>query len=307
VKVVSFGHSAVGASILIGAMILPIVWLILDARQAIGPVPHRTATISAVCALFGLPVLWTYLSVYSLHLDDALATLFTVFAIWGVARKREYVVGLGLGLAVASKPWAAAFAPLLLAVPKGGRLRAAAIAAVSGAILWVPFVIGDSATIHALGHFRIPNVPESALRALGFHNHATPGWDRMAQFVTGGLVGVWCVRTGRWPGAVMAAAAIRIAIDPSAHPYYAASFVVFVAAWELIWARWSVPVISVATTILLGVPRYVRWPFNIVGDLRLTACVLVVTAAMFTPLRVQTPGQVEPCQPVEPVEAAALG
>ena len=153
---------------------------------------------------------------------------------------------------------------------------------------WLPFVVGAPDTVHALGHFRIANVPESALRALGVHTRATPSWDRMAQVGAGGAAALWCVATRRWPAALMVAAAVRIAIDPSAHPYYTASLVAFVVAWELISTPWAIPVVSIVTGVALVGPRYIHWNLADAGAYRLAACVAVVVLGAF----VRGPGRV---------------
>ena len=48
-----------------------------------------------------------------------------------------------------SKPWAAAFVPLVFALPSGRRLRALVISASVVVVLWLPFVLGASGTIAA--------------------------------------------------------------------------------------------------------------------------------------------------------------
>lgn len=280
IRLVSFGHGTIGASLVIGALVPLMLWLILDAARLADPfggaLPVRAALIG------GIPVAvpWAYLSVYSLHLDDALAVVFTVLALWGVAKRSDLAVGLGLGLAIASKPWAAAFLPVALALPKGNRLRGATIAIVSGIALWLPFVIDAHSTIAALGHFTIRNVPDSALRALGVHTTKTPSWDRVAQISVGATAGVWCVRTGRWPAAVMMAAAVRIALDPGAHLYYTSSLVAFVLAWELISRRSSIPLLSIVTGFALIEPRYLGVASSIAGDIRLGACVAILVMGL---------------------------
>ena len=277
-RVGSFGHGALAAEILMGAMAPLILWFALDASRLAhdGHPPMVLATSAAVL----LPIMWGYLSVYSLHLDDALAVTLTVAAVWGVAKHSELMVGLGLGLAMAAKPWAAAFLPLVLALPPGRRARAGALAIGTCAALWSPFVLGAAGTTSALGHFTIKNAPDSALRAIGVHNLVTPSWDRAAQVMVGGAAAVWCARTGRWPAVLMAAAAVRLAIDPGTHRYYAAGIVAFVLAWEIVTARWSLPVVSVITAVALLEPHDLHWRAATSGDIRLVACVALLSLAL---------------------------
>jgi hypothetical protein len=281
IKLLSFGHSTEGASLFIAALSPPIMWLLLDtARRTHPDVSFRRLVPGATIACFLFPVVWSYLSIYSLHLDDALAITFTALALWAVACRRELVVGLALGLAVCSKPWAAAFLPLVLALPRGRRLRALGL---SGAVIggcWAPFVIGGQGTVSALGHFRIRNVRASALHALGVKDAFTPSWDRMTQIALGGALAGWCARSGRWPAAVMVALAVRIALDPSTHAYYTAGLVAVVLAWELLAARWRIPWLSVVTLVALAMPREWHWPWPIRGDVRLALCVVLVLVGL---------------------------
>jgi len=299
-RVGSFGHGALAAGIVMGAMAPLILWFVLDAtrlahpsgpvavprtgheelRQVRGSTAGGLGLLPAVTGALLLPLVWGYLSVYSLHLDDALAITLAVAAMWGVAKRSEVVVGLGLGLAMAAKPWAAAFLPLVLALPPGRRVRAGVIAVGTCAALWSPFVLGATGTTAALGHFTIKNAPDSALRAFGVHNPFTPNWDRAAQVVVGGAAGVWCARSGRWPAVLMAAAAVRLAIDPGTHRYYVAGIVAFVLVWEVISARWSLPAVTAATALALLEPHDLHWRAAVSGDIRLFACLVVLGLAL---------------------------
>lgn len=279
-RVASLGHGAAAASVVMGALAPVILWLVLDTRRIARGDDGTLPLATAVGAALVLPAVWSYLSVFSLHLDDALAVALAALALWGVAKRSDLVVGIGLGLAMAAKPWAAAFLPLVLALPAGRRTRAGLGALGICAIQWLPFLAGASGTMTALSHFTIRNAPDSALRALGVHDAVTPSWDRVTQVVVGAAAGVWCARTGRWPAVLMAAAAVRLAIDPGTHRYYVAGIVVFVLAWELITARWRVPVLSLAIAVALLLPHRMHLPYPLAGDIRLVAYVVVVACAL---------------------------
>jgi len=83
------------------------------------------------------------------HVDDALALGGAIVALWCVQSRRPVLCGLVLGLAVAFKPWAIAFVPLVLAFEGWDRWRAAG--ATLGVILCasLPFVLADRATLQA--------------------------------------------------------------------------------------------------------------------------------------------------------------
>ena len=290
IRLIGFGVDPIVASFAIGALAPLILWLALDAAQACRPTGVLLRPMPTFFGAICLPLYWWYLSVQSLHLDDALAIALTALALWGVARRRDIVVGIALGLAMASKPWAAAFVPLVFALPSGRRLRALVISASVVVVLWLPFVLGASGTIAALSKFRIGVVPESALRVLGVHSRMTPVWDRGAQVVLGALAGLWCARTGRWPAAVMVAGAVRIALDPAAHLYYVTGIALFVLAWELIIDRWPIPFVSMITAFALIVPHDLHWSMSVAGRFRLGVCI----AVFFLGVIVTGPAEIDP-------------
>ena len=279
-RIVSFGHGAVAATLLMGAMAPMLLWFVLDARRATTPAHPNLRLAPALAAALVLPAVWTFLSVYSLHLDDALAVTLAVAALWGVAKRSDLVVGISLGLAVASKPWALAFLPLVLALPAGRRRRAGGLAIGIPTLLWSPFLLGAAGTASALSHFTIRNAPDSALRALGVANPVTPSWDRAAQVVIGAAAAAWCACTGRWPAVFMAAMAVRLALDPGTHRYYTAGIVVFVLVWELLSRRWTVPVVSIATALALQLPHDRHWPAAEAGAVRLATFLVVLALAL---------------------------
>jgi len=84
---------------------------------------HRRMLIAAIVMM---PA-WTVLSVRWGHLDDVLAMALAILAVRAVCAERPVLAGAALGAAIAAKPWAVGFIPLLLALPRG-RLRAAVTA-----------------------------------------------------------------------------------------------------------------------------------------------------------------------------------
>ena len=112
-----------------------------------------------------MPV-WAELAVHYAHLDDALALALLMAAIHAVARSRPLAAALLLAASAGAKPWALAFVPLLLVLPRVRWHRAAAVWLAVVVAAWLPFVLADPKTLHASG-FAIPNVASSSLRALG--------------------------------------------------------------------------------------------------------------------------------------------
>ncbi len=187
--------------------------------------------------------MWVEVSVRFAHLDDVLALFFTTLAVRSLVRGQATATGVFLALACDSKPWAVAFLPLLLALPKGTWLRSAAWTFGLVGIAWLPFYLGNMHTM-AAAHFTIPNQPASSLRWFGANDPVTPWWDRPAQMALGLGLGALAVRRGRWAAVVLLAADARIVLDPSVYTYYNASVLLGTLIWDAIGQRRLVPWVS---------------------------------------------------------------
>jgi hypothetical protein len=115
-----------------------------------------------------------------------------------IARCRTIPAALLLAASADAKPWALAFIPLLLVLPRDRWQRAVPVWLAAVAAAWLPFVLADPQTLHA-GGFAIPNVASSSLRALGVTAASTPSWDRPVQLLLGAALG-WspCVEAAGW-------------------------------------------------------------------------------------------------------------
>ncbi len=94
-------------------------------------------------------------------------------------------------------------------------------------------MLADPHTLAAAGTFTIPNVPESALRALGVHSSATPSWDRIAQIALGCALGVIAVVRRRWVAVIALGIGARLVLDPSVYTYYTAGLAMGLLLWDL--------------------------------------------------------------------------
>lgn len=211
------------------------------------------------------------------HVDDVLAMFGAAVAVWGVATRRPWVVGLAIGLAVAAKPWAIVLVPLAFAVP--ARIRVLVVAVGVGAAFWLPFVLGDPATLSSMDFAQL-NDQASALRVLGVDG-ATPSWVRPAQVLLGIAVGLLAVRRGRWAAAVVGAVGVRFALDPAVYEYYTPTLVLGALVWDLVGSRIQLPVLTLLTFVALqDAPQVIADPSTL-GVIRLTAaaaCVVVAVA-----------------------------
>ena len=195
---------------------------------------------------------WTVLSVRFGHLDDVLALVLAVVALRAVVANRAAFAGLALGAAVAAKPWALGFFPILVVLDE--QRRAAIGSALAGmAAAWAPFLIANPATLAAL-HPPVGVAASSGLRAVGYRGDVIPAWDRVGQFVLAPLFSLAAVLRGRWPGLFLVAVAVRLAMDPKDNPYYIGGAALAAVIFDLLGTRRTVPWAALATVLVLWQP-----------------------------------------------------
>ena len=214
------------------------------------PDPHRRLRVF-LAALVLMPA-WTVLSVRFGHLDDVVALVLAVGALRAVAANRAALAGLALGAAVAAKPWALGFIPLLLVLDRQ-RLAAAGSAFAGVIAAWAPFMIANPATLAALRP-PVGVAPSSGLHALGYRGDLIPAWDRVGQFVLAPVAALAPVLRGRWPGLFLVAVAVRLALDPKDNPYYIGGAALAAVIFDLLATRWTIPWATLVTVLLLWQP-----------------------------------------------------
>lgn len=234
--------------------------------------------------LLFVPV-WSEVAVRFTHLDDVLALGLTVTALWTLRKQLPVATGLLLAAAVDSKPWAASFAVLILALPARHRVRALIALSAGLALAWIPFLVADPGTM-AVGHFRIDNVASSALNAIGIHTAVTPWWDRPAQILLGLCVGAVLVRRGRPVAAMFAGIACRLLLDPETYPYYTSGLALAAAGLDLASGRrvpwWTASVAGFWTIDELGI-RFL--PPHVRGVIRVAYCLAAVVVLLACSMR----------------------
>jgi len=241
---------------------------------------------------------WLELATRAGHLDDVLAILLGVAALTQRARHRSVPAGLLAAAAADAKPWALAFAPLLVDpdVPVRTQVRAAVGYGLLLAAAWLPFLLADHATVSA-ARFTIRDAPSSALRALGVTARRTPRWDRPAQVLLGSVAGLVATLRRR-PGAVLlVAVAARILLDPSVFPYYTGGLLIAAAAFDLLETTWYAPVTTIAFVIAVYLPHYALYQGVVLhhggsaaaGGLRAAVCLLAIAVALLTPTALLRP------------------
>lgn len=268
----------------------PLTLTVSGALEALGPWPSRIAAIAAMSAtgppllaavwrlapaagrrrtrlvaagLVFLPV-WTEVTTHFAHLDDLLALSFSVAAAHAVARRRPVLAGLALAAAAGAKPWAAAFVPMLLALPRERRWAALGTFAGGVAAAWLPFLLADPRSVLA-AQFTIPNDHSSALRVLGVNAARTPWWDRPAQLALGAAGGCLAVWRRRWPAVILLAVSARILLDPGVYSYYTSGALLGTVLVDLVVTRWRLPWATLTGAVLLYAARFTSevYPFTL--------------------------------------------
>jgi hypothetical protein len=242
----------------------------LVAMTAIGPlmlavlapiVAPARRTLRLVLAGLVLAPAWTVLSVRWGHLDDVLAMAAAVAAMRAMRAGRPVLTGLALAAAVGFKPWAIGFVPLALSLPAAGWADALGTAALGTALAWFPFVVADRATLDAM-HPNVALVRSSGLHTLGVRGTVVPAWGRAAQLAAAPVMAAVAALTGRWPGVLLVAVAVRLALDPQDNAYYVGSAALAAVVFDLLGTRWTIPWTSLATVLVLWQPfvaDYAHW------------------------------------------------
>jgi len=218
-----------------------------------------------------LVVGWVPLSGEYLHLDDALALAAMVAAVVEVGRDRGVRAGLWVGAAMAAKPWAALFAPLLLVVRGRSRWRALTAAAGVAALAWGPFVVADPGTLGA-GAPTVDVSRDGVLHLLGADLGVGPAWVRSAQLLVGGLAGLACVLRHRWRALPMVVIAVRLLLDPGTFGYYTSGLLLATVLWDRWGSPFRLPWATVATFVGLHVPEVVGLGGSAAAVLRAGTC-----------------------------------
>jgi hypothetical protein len=271
------------------------------ARRLAGEQSHTP--IAHAVLLTGIPIafVWGYFGAEFHHLDDAMAVLGTTVAVYlGVTRRPTWLVGVVLGTAIASKPWAIIFAPLLLGLPRRERAIGVLAFLAAAAAWWAPFVIAAPNTISALGSLHILPFPGSVLYLFGVHTRVEH-WLRPVQFDVGLAAAFLAARRHPWSAAPLAGLAVRIATDPYVWPYYGLAPVLMVLLWEASTMRSRVPWWTCWTVAAMFLVRLVA-PATMQGVVRLTWVLTILGAISWQILR--RPTTQEALAPVPRAEPA---
>lgn len=156
------------------------------------------------------------------HLEDVAALTCVAAGAWLLARSSSLPAALMLGVAVEFKPWAVLTLPLLLAIPTRKARLAAFVVAISVAIAgWLPFLIGNSATLHVVTAYQPRARHDSLMNMLGYHDgEKVPHVWRSLEILLGLAAGIVAARRSVWL-VPFVGLAIRVGIDSGVFSYYA--------------------------------------------------------------------------------------
>jgi hypothetical protein len=213
--------------------------------------PARRGRRIFIAAMVLIPA-WTVLSVRWAHLDDVLAMVFAILALRAVTAGRPVLAGAALALAIASKPWAVGFLPLLLVLP-WGRLRSALVAAGGVALTWAPFVLVNPRTLGALSP-PVGLATASGLHTLGARGVLVPPWGRTAQLLLSPAAATVAALMRGAPGVLLVSVAVRLALDPKNNAYYIGSAALAAVVFDLLATDWTIPWTTLATVVLFWQP-----------------------------------------------------
>lgn len=222
------------------------------------PARHRTRRLAI--ALVVVAPAWLDLALRWGHLDDVLAMVGAVGAVRAVHAGRGVRAGLWLAFAMAAKPWAIGFVPLVVGLP-AGFVAALSVGALGTLAAWSPFLIGDSGTLGALRP-PVGLVPHSGLHLLGARGDRIPAWGRTLQLLLTAAVALVVALSRRWAGVLIVALATRLALDSQDNAYYIGSAALAALVFDLVGTSWTVPWTTVVTTVVLWQPYtvdYLQW------------------------------------------------
>ena len=180
-------------------------------------VPDLVTTFAAV--LVGAA--WHQFAVMG-HADDALVLSGVMLICYAERRRVPWLAAAGFVLAVAAKPTAVLFLPLVFLVSR----RAAIWAVVGMAVVWLPFALADLTGFLTAGRGVVGAMPYSIPGILGAPRFGDyPVWVRPTELVAG-LVACWLV--GRKVGftqSVVVVYALRAVLEPGTFSLYWVSII----------------------------------------------------------------------------------
>lgn len=293
------------AYLAVACILLPLLLLLV--MMSSPPSVHLHGVVLIGGLLLAWP--WTALGVQG-HLDDALVTLCAVSMAVAYEQNRRGWLAAALVLALAAKPTAIVFLPLVLM-----RSRRAGVAAlIIATAIWAPFFLADPIGFLAAGRGPGDVWPGSLHWLLGAEPYSGfPMWVRPAQLV-GCLLLCWRLTHHRGPAAaLLGVLGLRTLLEPGAWNYYGSALAAVGLLFDMRHLRWplatSLGVLSFATVLSTPISTtggYVRL-FAITATLALAAGVFGRSSANTDVLMSARRASASDPQPDLPAHNAADG
>jgi hypothetical protein len=281
----------VAAQVLGAGAGLVVLYLTGQVARQIRPLgTRRRQSITLLLAGLAFLPVWMNLAVRFVHIDDVLALLLVVSAIWAAVHRYPIPAALLLGLSAAAKPWALPFLALLLVLRPPARGRAALVACGTVVLAWLPFLVAEPRSLLA-ARFAIPSAAGSSLRTLGVSAAVTPSWDRPLQMALGLAVAAIAIRRGRWPAVVLLVVAVRIVLDPGSYSYYTSGVLVGALLWDVVGSERSFPIWSWTAATTLFAARWLPLGPATLGWVRTVFVVACLVLLVLPRAKVRRPQQ----------------
>ncbi len=226
----SFGVGREVMAILLASAGLVVIFLAERLAVRIGRAVETVRKTSLIAGMLLVPI-WCTLGVAFMHLDDVMVLILLEVALLSALRERSTWMGILLGCAIATKPWAVSFLPLVAMLPRQ-RVRRAWVTAVFMAILWwLPFLVAAPMTAAEMSNIGMPAQPMSLWGLIGFHIEPTGGREIQLALAVAACAVVVARRC--WWAAPVVATALRIGLDWQAWSYYGAALVACALLFDL--------------------------------------------------------------------------
>ena len=248
-------------------------------KSAADPNDERRRTVLTIVGGSLLLFSWAKLGGYG-HLDDAMVLAAAVASTSMMRANRKWPAAILLGLSIAVKPWAIVLLPITLC--RAGswrrRLEGPALSATIGGVMWAPFILFAPDTLKSMRP-TVNLASDSVLRIFGATSNDIPASLRTAQLLAALAVATIVAWRGRNSGVLLAAIAVRLAMDPGTWAYYTPGLVVGALVWDAYESRRKLPWTTIAASLLL-LPSWIIPSDEARAGLRLLGCVAAVAVVL---------------------------
>jgi hypothetical protein len=173
-------------------------------------------------------ILWTQASMLG-QFGDCLLLVLLTGAVLAIQRDRGDLAGLAIGLAIATKPWAAPALLMPAVLTHRQRVKALAIALGCSVAAYLPFVLADGDSWSA-GRTAFRTSQGTIGGLLGWE--VAPSWVRAAQLAIGLALAALAVTRGRYAAVPLVLVVGRLCLEPNDASYYVLGLAFAAWLWD---------------------------------------------------------------------------